>query len=240
MSVLRIASYNLHKGRSIFGRRFSFENLKKFLELEEFDIGLFQEVLGNHKENSEITHQVEQLADEKWSEFSFACNSIVSNTEHGNAILSKFPIIDKIVIDLSLHRLEKRCAVLSVIEISKEIKLYCVCTHLNLRQSDRLKQIDKLISFLNENVPKTSPVLVGGDFNDWNGTVSSYFEAKGNFKSSEDGQTHKTFPSLLPLFPLDRFFYRNLEMNNIEVGNPKKFKKFSDHLPLFCNIDLGL
>ena len=214
-----------------------FENLNQILQAHDFDIGLFQEVLGHHKYNKEHPHQIELLANEKWKEFSFAKNSVVANFDHGNAIMSRFPIVQENILNLSLNRFENRCAVLTKIEIPNQA-IYCICTHLSLRQSTRDRQAKLIMEFINKHIGPEEPVLLGGDFNDWNGKVSKYFREVGRFESTEESESIKSFPSFFPILPLDRLMCRNLKIKFMKSGSFKTFRKYSDHLPIFCNLEL--
>ncbi len=235
---LKLVTYNLHKGKNILGFKYCFKKLKTFLDAEEFDIGFFQEILGENINDSTIPKQIEELADAKWTTYSFARNSIVSNHEHGNLILSKFPITSFDICDLSLNKLEKRSALIAQIKMG-ETNYNFICTHLNLRQKDRIKQIDILIKFLKDNYDDETPTILAGDFNDWNGNVSKHLKKEAGFFTLPESEQLKTFPSLKPVLALDRFFFHKVKMENLSVRVPTDAKKYSDHLPLFCEIDIG-
>ena len=115
--LLKVMTYNLHKGKNLLGRHYNFSRLKKVLDQESCDIGLFQEVLGTHKLDKKIIAQNHRLTDENWESRIFAKNSTVRGFEHGNSIVSKKPIIEEKVLDLTLNRLEKRSALLSLIDL---------------------------------------------------------------------------------------------------------------------------
>lgn len=235
---LKVISYNLHKGRTIYGKRMAFDTLKQFLNDEQFDIGLFQEVLGHHQHNEDIEHQIELLADTKWHEYSFARNSIVANHDHGNSILSKYPILEEKILNLTLHDLEKRSAILTKIDVGP-IHLNVICTHLNLLQKHRLEQARMVINFINENVPADEPVVLGGDLNDWNGTITKLFVQEGGFSTLPENLKVRTFPSFMPLLSLDRILFKNLNLIQLTRGDIKKYRRYSDHLPVFYTLDFS-
>jgi endonuclease/exonuclease/phosphatase family metal-dependent hydrolase len=235
--LLKLVTYNLHKGKNILGFKYCFKELKKFLDREEFDIGFFQEILGENITDPSIPKQIESLADEKWTTYSFAKNSIVSNHEHGNLILSKYPILSFDICDLSLSKLEKRSALIAQIKIG-EISYNFICTHLNLRQKDRYKQIDILLEFIKDNYDEDTPTILAGDINDWNGNVSQYIREKAGFFTLPEIEQLKTFPSLKPVLALDRFFFHKVKMEGLSMRVPSDAKKYSDHLPLFCEFTI--
>ena len=239
MPELKLVSYNLHKGKNFFGRSFGFDTLNSFLKMEQFDIGFFQEVLGDHQFDKTLPHQMELIADKKWHGHAFTRNSIVSNFDHGNSILSKHPIIEQKILNLTLHSLEKRSAIFVMLDLGST-SLACICTHLNLRQKDRIKQARLIIDFINNHIDKDTPLILAGDFNDWNGGISHLLETEGHLSSHSLTHQTKTFPSFMPFLALDRIYYRNIKSIDLYAGETKKFRSYSDHLPLFNTISFEL
>jgi len=233
--TLNVLSYNLHKGRTVFKKRYNIKNLKEIIFSLDFDIGFFQEVLSKQHSTAKLSNQLEVLADEKWTEFSFAKNSIVSNHEHGNAILSKYPIIENHILDLTLNRLEKRSAIFTKIAYNGH-NIICICTHLNLLLKDRRVQIDKILEFLSsiKNEQEEELVIFAGDFNDWTSEIEHLLRGKGFLTSAEK---LNTFPSQLPLLPLDKIFYLNHADSACHIGSGKIYRKYSDHLPYISRVD---
>jgi endonuclease/exonuclease/phosphatase family metal-dependent hydrolase len=235
--LLKVVSYNLHKGRTVYGSQLEFEGLKDLLSRESFDIALVQEVLGNHNDNTDYKHQMEKLADMKWHEYAFAKNSVVSNFDHGNSILSKFPILEEKILDLTLHKREKRSMILTTIDLGFT-HLTCLCTHLNLLHKHRLLQAKMILEFLKEHVDPTSPVIFGGDFNDWDGSLTKLLIDEGGFSPPGTNLSNKTFPSFFPLLSLDKILIKNMTFIESSIGEVKHYKKYSDHLPLFYTVDI--
>ena len=52
----------------------------------------------------------EYLADKMWPEFSYGRNAVYDHGHHGNAILSRYPIVASENQDVSDHRYERRAA----------------------------------------------------------------------------------------------------------------------------------
>ena len=231
---LNIVSYNLHKGRTTFNRRYNIDSLKKIIAPLDFDIGFFQEVLSQQHSTVKLSCQLEALADDKWKEYSFAKNSIVTNHEHGNAILSKFPIVENHIVNLTINKLEKRSAIFTKIA-HEDQHIICICTHLNLRTKDRLIQVNKILEFLDElrNPDQPELVIFAGDFNDWSSRIERFLTQKG-FQTC--GEKLKTFPSQFPRLGLDKVFYLNHIQTSSKIGRSKIYKKYSDHLPLFSTV----
>lgn len=235
---LRVVTYNFHKGKNIWGKKFPLDQLKLFLENEDFDIGCFQEILGSHNFDNATIHQIESLADKRWPQYSFAKNSIVDNYEHGNCIISKYPIIDEVILNISVNKLEKRSALLALIDLGPT-KINILCTHLNLLKKDRLKQVHLILNFL-KTKKNNYPLILAGDLNDWDGKISDILIKDGGFTQKIGGNFLKTFPSLYPILPLDRILYKDIKMLSLSVGTTQRYNLFSDHLPLFSVLEVPI
>jgi endonuclease/exonuclease/phosphatase family metal-dependent hydrolase len=231
-------TYNLHKGKNALGRPYSIKNLNKILSQESYDIALFQEVLGNNQFDNNIRAQSELLAKKSFYEHAFAKNSVVKGFDHGNSIVSKYQIIEENILNLTLHRFEKRSALLSLIDFGK-FKIQFICTHLNLRKTDRVRQAKMLLHFIKKNEIEGVPIILGGDFNDRNGEVLKFFLGEGGFSTLSNSHSLLTFPSVLPVFSFDRILSKNLTVIDCKVGSSKTYNSFSDHLPLFCTFKVN-
>ena len=96
---LRILTYNIHKGFSTGNRHFALPRLRDVLVEADADILLLQEVQGEHKQH-EIDHanwpdgsHAEYIAEGRWPHLAYGKNALYKLGHHGNAILSKHPII---------------------------------------------------------------------------------------------------------------------------------------------------
>ncbi len=111
---LRVLSYNIHKGFNLGRSRFILDQIKSSIELVSADIVFLQEVHGHtEKTTAKIkawptSSQFEYLADKVWSHFAYGKNAVYKEGHHGNAVLSKFPILKHENIDISTNRFEKR------------------------------------------------------------------------------------------------------------------------------------
>src|SRR6187402_2288446 len=93
---LRVATFNIHKGLSMFNRRVVIHTLRDQLRALDADIVFLQEVARRHG-NWPHEPQHEFLADLMWrdhaSSSAYGRNAVYDAGEHGNAILSRFPIL---------------------------------------------------------------------------------------------------------------------------------------------------
>ena len=150
--TIRIATYNIHKGFSQFNWHMMVHELRESLRLINADVVFLQEVLGQnrshaaHFENWPKEPQYEFLADQVWSDFAYGRNAVYDRGHHGNAILSRYPIIHAENQDVSHHPMERRGILHCEIELpERHVTLHCVCVHLALTERGRRYQIGALI-----------------------------------------------------------------------------------------------
>src|SRR5450759_3304657 len=111
---LRIATYNIHKGFSHFNRRMIVHELRQQLRALDVDIVFLQEVQAVHDHHAQrfrdwpTEPQYEFLADQVWSDYAYGRNAVYDHGHHGNAILSRYPIITSDNEDVSAHAFERR------------------------------------------------------------------------------------------------------------------------------------
>jgi endonuclease/exonuclease/phosphatase family metal-dependent hydrolase len=245
---LKILSYNIHKGFTIGNRDFILEQIRLALRETNADILFLQEVLGDHYDKKckipdwKTAVQFEYIADSIWPHFAYGKNAVYPEGHHGNAILSKFPIIEWQNHDISTNRFERRGLLKTKImipEIEKEIILYN--THLDLTQKGREIQAEKLIRHI---LPeKDIPWILVGDFNDWNKKISPKIQNALNAYEvfyEIHGKYLPTFPSFLPILSLDRIFVHKLKPLKAVTFKEAHWKNLSDHLPLYVEIDLKI
>src|SRR5216117_2882684 len=88
--------------------------LREHLQVLGADIIFLQEVQGLHSRHAARFEdwpdepQYEFLADQVWPEFAYGRNAVYDYGHHGNAILSRYPIVRAENQDVSHHALERR------------------------------------------------------------------------------------------------------------------------------------
>jgi endonuclease/exonuclease/phosphatase family metal-dependent hydrolase len=241
--MIKVLSYNIHKGFSLANRNFVLKNIKDSIKELQPDVLFLQEVVGSHVSSKHVIEdwptkaQFEYLASELYEYYVYGRNAIYKNGDHGNAILSKLPVIYSENINISTNRLEKRGILHSIVKYQNK-NIHTFCLHLNLLESGRKIQVNKLKEIIKEKVNNSSPVIIAGDFNDWKVKVSIELEKSLELKDAYFdyyGEYAKTFPSPRPFLCLDRIYYRNIYLEYIET---LKWKKLSDHLALFAHFSL--
>jgi len=248
---LRVLSYNIHKGFCTFNR-FTLHRIKEAIQETQADICFLQEVVGQNQifQNKITTWpseaQFEFLADSIWPHYRYGKNAIFPERHHGNAILSKFPISGTDNINISTNKLEQRgllhCRILiPQIEGPAAIEVDLLNTHLNLMHASRMVQVEKIIQWSKNVLSPERPVILAGDFNDWQGALSGHLERRLHLSESfmsTVGAHAKTFPSHLPIMTLDRVYYRQLKVRSQAVLKLTPWIDLSDHLPLFVEFEI--
>ncbi|WP_195848002.1 endonuclease/exonuclease/phosphatase family protein, partial [Bordetella pertussis] len=137
---LRILTVNAHKGFTSFNRRFILHELREALREARPDLVFLQEVLGEHQRHAArharwpAVSQYEFLADTLWSAYAYGRNAVYPDGHHGNAVLSKYPIVSHRNEDLSVGA--------------------------GLREAHRQEQLRRLCQYLRQHVPAQAAALL--------------------------------------------------------------------------------
>lgn len=234
--ILRVATYNIHKGVRGFGpkKRAEHDNLALAIEAFDADLIFLEEVrkLYNRKEMPSHLHikesQSEILAPEGYTSC-YITNAFNKTGQHGNALLSRWPVLDIKREDISNSKLEQRGLLYTKVRIEDRF-LHCIVAHLSLGQNSRNWQIKRLFDFIEREVPMGEPILIAGDFNDWNNKLAAQMLEAG-FETFDTPHA-PTFPSFSPILRLDRIYVRGLSPLSAHVPKGKIWSRMSDHLPL--------
>lgn len=245
VSHLRILTVNAHKGFSPLNRHYVLPELREAVRSEDADLVFLQEVLGSHRRhgarhrNWSDVPQYEFLADSLWPVFAYGRNAVYPDGEHGNALLSKYPIVRYDNLDISVKGREQRGLLHSVLALPHAQELHAICVHLGLDEHQRQLQIQLLCGVL-DSLPGTAPVIVAGDFNDWRQRADAQLAACGLHEvfSRAYGRPARSFPARWPLLCLDRIYLRNAQAHAPKVMARKPWTHLSDHLPLSVEVRL--
>lgn len=246
---LRILTYNIHKGFSASNRRFVLAQIRKSIREVRADLVLLQEVVGRHRKHGARVQswpeepQFEFLADQVWTHHAYGRNALYDAGHHGNAILSRYPIVVAENIDISAHRVEQRGILHAEIAVpGHKTHLHALCLHLGLLERWRKAQVESLCRRIEEHVPPEAPLVVAGDFNDWRGRVTAALADRLQLQEAFvklTGGHARTYPNRVPTFPLDRVYTRGLDPIKAESLDGKPWNRLSDHIPLCVEVALG-
>lgn len=245
--TLGVCSYNIHKGFSQLNFRMAIHELREQLQGLDPDISLLQEVQGEHIRHarrhpdwpSEPQHEF--LAD-GLLHAAYGRNAVYAHGHHGNAVLSRFPIVAESNHDVSLYRLEQRGILHCELSLPLGRRLHCLSVHLSLTEYQRRRQLGLLAGYVENNVPRDEPLIIAGDFNDWRQRAGDLLPKSLGLVdafTALHGHPARTYPSHLPLLRLDRIYVRGFQVEEARVFWGKPWSSVSDHSLLFARLRLA-
>jgi endonuclease/exonuclease/phosphatase family metal-dependent hydrolase len=235
----RVATYNTHKCRGIDGRIRPSRVADVLSELEA-DVIALQEVV-SLKDGRTEQNQAQYLADTVGYHYRIGETRKLRGAVYGNVVLSRFPVREVRVYDLTASRREARGCIRCDLEIAPGKIVHLFNVHLGTGYMERRKQASLLMSrevLLSPSLKH--PRLVIGDFNEWTrGLVSRTLQ---HAFESVDIQLHlnrkRTYPGVLPIMHLDHMYFdRDLMLETFVLHRSRMALVASDHLPLvaeFC------
>jgi endonuclease/exonuclease/phosphatase family metal-dependent hydrolase len=246
--ALKVLTVNMHKGFTAFNRRFVLHELRDAIRAVSADVVFLQEVLGDHRGHASrvvrwpVAPQYEFLADSIWPEFAYGRNAAFPGGHHGNALLSKWPILHQRNHDVSTKGLERRGLLHCRLQVpGTATEVHVVCVHLGLRERHRAQQLDRLCALVEREVPEHAPLVVAGDFNDWRLRAHARLASCAGLREvfvEHSGQAAKTFPARLPLLRLDRIYVRGVSALRPLALPSRPWTHLSDHAPLAAEVVL--
>ncbi len=249
-SPLRVATYNIHKGvRGVGpGKRLEIHNLADGVQSLNADLVFLQEVRLHHARDARRFDrstfgwpqegQAEFLAPDGY-EVAYRSNAYTRDGEHGNALLSRWPLGHVAHHDVSDHRFEQRGLLHTTLDWAG-VTVHAVVAHLGLVHASRVRQVQRLAEFVGDAVPKNATLIVAGDFNDWGERLDGDMDRAGlsRARSPNAARPVFTFPSRVPVFALDRIYTRGLRCVSVAAPRGAAWARMSDHLPLVAEFAL--
>ena len=246
--TLTVATYNIHKGLSQFNRRVVLNEVREGLHGTKSDVVFLQEVQGARhralrpahvKSSHHLVAQHEFLCEGGFEEVVYGQNATYEDGHHGNAVLSRFPVLDWENIDISHHVMESRGLLHCRVAVPGWKPLHCICVHLGLLARSRNFQLDQICRRIDDHVPHNEPLIMAGDFNDWRLKASKLLQRElGLVEAFEhiDGRPARTFPALLPMLALDRIYVRGLQVEKATCLSGAGWSTLSDHVALVATL----
>jgi endonuclease/exonuclease/phosphatase family metal-dependent hydrolase len=244
----RVLTVNTHKGFAAGNRRFVLTELREAVRAVGADVVFLQEVQGSHAGHAgrvagwpEAPHY-EYLADQLWPQFAYGRNAVYPDGHHGNAVLSRFPIVEYENRDVSVEGHESRGLLHCTLRVpGHAVTLHAICVHLGLKQAHRRHQLELLGEIIRTHVPEDAPLLVAGDFNDWGRQAHRLLERSSGLREvfvHATGRAARTFPARFPVLALDRIYVRNARVHAPLPLPRRPWSRLSDHAPLAAQIGL--
>ena len=237
---------NIHKGFTFFNRKFILHALRDAVRRVGADVVFMQEVSGTHTTHGDKfddypdAPHYEFLADSIWPEFAYGRNAVYTQGHHGNAVMSKFPIIHCENRDISISGPERRGLLHCILKMPQQRpNVHAICVHLGLLASHRQQQMVAICDMARNDMAPDAPVIVAGDFNDWRLQAHKTLERGAGLHEvfvRGHGSAARTFPARFPLLKLDRIYVRNALAHAPMVLPRKPWSHLSDHAPLAAEI----
>ena len=244
-SGVTVVTYNIHKGLSQFNKRLVLHGIKDGLKALNADVAFLQEVQGKDDRNArrhvtwpEVSQH--EFLTHEGSHCVYGMNAVYQHGHHGNAVVSRHPIPVWENIDISHHPIESRGLLHCEVQIEgwKE-PLHCINVHLGLWARSRRFQLEWMVERIRAAVPKKGPLVVAGDFNDWQKKASNYLQDElGLYEVFErtEGRLARSYPAQLPFFTLDRIYVRDLNVDGVQRHTGAPWSRLSDHVALAATL----
>lgn len=228
---LRVATYNIHGGIGADGVR-DYRRIGRHLDSLQVDIALLQEV-DARQDLSLPGHDPSSLCQRPEQTLAAAPAIDGENGWYGNALLSRFPVIESRSIDVSQLGFEPRNIQLAKIDVNGRC-LRVINTHKGLKTAERQLQFERLYEQIDILAHQPDLIVLGGDFNEWQ-FFSRAFNRINDVLTPI--KTRSTFPSRWPIFRLDRLWVKapGCRVSGRVVKNAQT-RLHSDHCPVIVDI----
>jgi len=151
---------------------------------------------------------------------------------YGNALLTRLPVEDQRLEDLSVSGREPRGALAAVLGTGGA-PLTLIATHLGLAFGERRRQMQRLLALVRKS---SKPVVLLGDLNEW-----LLWGRPLRWLRKHFGRTPApaTYPARCPFLALDRIWVEPAgALERLEVHKEPPARAASDHLPLRATLGL--
>lgn len=238
---LRVLSYNIHKCIGGVDRKYDPSRIIDVIRKLDVDVLMLQEVdSGVTRSRKDVQCDLlgEQLGlpHRAW----YANVEVRGGGQYGNAVLSRYPIIESSNIDLTIKWKKRRSALHSVLRVRHDDvdrTVHVFNMHLGLARFERKLQLQKFLdSHPFAHLHHDTPILVGGDLNDVYGGLGGLLSPSG-FRGIE--RRPLTFPAWGPVRALDAIFVRgDVDFVQLTRCDTELARRASDHRPLVAEVRL--
>ena len=232
---LRLATYNIHKGRGMDGRT-RIDRIAEVIASLDADVIALQEVVGGGPEEE---GQAAELGARLGMGWTMDAVRLLRGKSYGNVVLSRFPIAHSLACNLSCDKREPRGCMRVDVDLQGQL-LHLFNVHLGTAVMERRQQAPRLAEFVTDEAMPGPKVLLG-DFNEWVKGLTS--KTLGSMLEGVDLSQHlrrrRTYPGVLPMFHLDHIYVAGgLEVEKVSLPRTKLTLVASDHLPLVADVIL--
>ncbi|MCB1166165.1 MAG: endonuclease/exonuclease/phosphatase family protein [Leptospiraceae bacterium] len=163
--------------------------------------------------------------------------------QYGNALLSRYQILESYTISLKYRNREPRGLLLSTLAVpdqgsgdephsSNQAKWLVGSTHLGLKRKERKSQISTIIPAMEQAAAAQNAqhLILCGDMNEW--FPLSPLDRKLRNGADLHARLRRSFPSRFPLLCLDRIYCNQQKAGRWYTHTTSLARLASDHLPL--------
>jgi endonuclease/exonuclease/phosphatase family metal-dependent hydrolase len=237
---LRAVTYNIHKARGLDGRT-RIERIARVVAELNADIIALQEVVRIQDATAEHDQAAWLHGQLRVFHLAFGENRTHRGGAYGNALLSRFPIVETENYDLTWRGRERRGCLRADVKLPGSAILHVFNAHLGTAFLERRHQGRLLTSAAVLDREVKGPRLLLGDFNEWTRgltthLLTSHFEAP---RPRQLLRRVRSYPGVLPLLHLDHIYYdRSLKLLQMSFHRSRAALIASDHLPLVADFEM--
>jgi len=225
---LRVATYNIHSGVGL-DRRHDPERIIRVIDELDADIVGLQEVVSSLGSDAD---SMGQMADARCYETVTGPNIVHNRGRYGNLLLTRRPVLDFRLHDLTVAPHEPRGAIDACIEMP-EGPMQVIVTHLGLRRAERRRQLARLHTAVNNEA--TACVILG----DFNAPTGLELRRAGLGGHGTLRFAPRSFPANMPLLALDRIWVQpDALIRSMRAHRSPLARLASDHLPVIATLTL--
>lgn len=234
--TFRVMTYNIRKGLGPSGNGVFTLPLCDALKAQPLDFLLCQEVFHGVDDDG----QSHLLGDALGLTPIYRANKHRRVGHHGNASFTHLPVEHVQNFDVSTNPIERRGALYTRVGLGDR-RLHVFNVHLGLTERQRITQVRQISALMERLAAPEDPVLMAGDFNDWNARVDRVVEHELGMKNAfgHPKKAMRTWHTKRPMFNLDRIYTRNLQVSDARCMQGAPWVDLSDHLPLYVELTLG-
>lgn len=226
LPTVRVLTWNVHAGIGPDGR-YDLPRIVALVRRHQPDIVALQELDSRGRGE---TSPFQYLSQALGSHAAEAKTIVAPDGYYGHVLISRWPMTETAVHDLSVSKREPRRAIETTI-LTPVGPLHLASVHLGLGFRERRKQA-AILSAIAGSARGTT--IMAGDFNDW----FIYGGVRRALATILPGRTKlRSFPARYPLFMLDRIYCRPRQAL-VDCWVDPLGKRVSDHLPVIADIRL--
>jgi endonuclease/exonuclease/phosphatase family metal-dependent hydrolase len=237
--MMRLVTYNIHKGIGGNDRRYNLERIIDVLAALEADFLCLQEVTIDLPRTSRHD-QADLLAKRFQPMFAtFQQNVHWKVGGYGNLLLSRWPLREHHRISLQFGQKKPRGAQLVVVETPSGL-LRLTNWHLGLSERERHWQVHRLLTHPLFHATAEHSSLLCGDFNDWRNTLGRTLLIPHGFaQATSPPGKFRSFPAAMPVMSLDKVYHCDgVLIESAHLVRTRQTRQASDHLPLLVDFSM--